>query len=122
MAVTWGGSCGSQVTPELRRDLLRAGCFDSAVTSLRSVPAEHDAGDALGLSSRFRLPCGRQVVECLSVSNFSPRQTMAVQFLLFVMAILLLLIFWELSKIHTRIKRALLASSGRVEVTTSSKP
>ena len=29
------------------------------------------------------------------------------QFLLFVMAILLLLIFWELSKIHSRLKTAL---------------
>ena len=27
-----------------------------------------------------------------------------IQFLLFVMAILLILIFWELSKIHTRLK------------------
>jgi len=34
-------------------------------------------------------------------------ETMAVQFLLFVIAILLLLIFWELSKIHSRIKKAL---------------
>lgn len=32
---------------------------------------------------------------------------MAVQFLLFVMAILLLLIFWELSKINTRLRKAL---------------
>lgn len=31
---------------------------------------------------------------------------MAVQFLLFVMTILLLLIFWELSKINSRIKKA----------------
>lgn len=31
---------------------------------------------------------------------------MAVQFLLFVMNILLLLIFWELSKINSRIKKA----------------
>jgi competence protein ComGC len=30
---------------------------------------------------------------------------MAVQFLLFVMTILLLLIFWELSKINSRIKK-----------------
>ena len=36
---------------------------------------------------------------------------MAVQFLLFVIAILLLLIFWELSKIHSRIKKALLATA-----------
>lgn len=32
---------------------------------------------------------------------------MAVQFLLYLMTILLVLIFWELSKIHTRIKRML---------------
>lgn len=32
---------------------------------------------------------------------------MAVQFLLFLMTILLLLIFWELSKINSRIKKAL---------------
>ena len=32
-----------------------------------------------------------------------------IQFLLFVMAILLILIFWELSKIHARLKKALLA-------------
>jgi hypothetical protein len=31
------------------------------------------------------------------------------QFLLFVMAILLILIFWELSKIHGRLKKALRA-------------
>jgi hypothetical protein len=30
-----------------------------------------------------------------------------IQFLLFVMAILLILIFWELSKIHARLKNAL---------------
>jgi hypothetical protein len=40
---------------------------------------------------------------------------MAVQFLLFVIAILLLLIFWELSKIHSRIKKALLTSAGPPE-------
>lgn len=40
---------------------------------------------------------------------------MAVQFLLFVIAILLLLIFWELSKINSRIKRALLPSAGLPE-------
>jgi hypothetical protein len=34
--------------------------------------------------------------------------TMAVQFLLYLMTILLFLIFWELSKIHSRIKKALL--------------
>jgi hypothetical protein len=32
---------------------------------------------------------------------------MVVQFLLFLMTILLLLIFWELSKINSRIKKAL---------------
>ena len=31
---------------------------------------------------------------------------MAVQFLLFVMTILLLLIFWELTKINSRLKKA----------------
>jgi hypothetical protein len=31
---------------------------------------------------------------------------MAVQFLLYLMTILLFLIFWELSKIHSRIKKA----------------
>ena len=36
---------------------------------------------------------------------------MAVQFLLFVIAILLLLIFWELSKINSRIKKALLPAA-----------
>ena len=35
---------------------------------------------------------------------------MAVQFLLFLMTILLLLIFWELSKINSRIKKALRAT------------
>ena len=40
---------------------------------------------------------------------------MAVQFLLFVIAILLLLIFWELSKIHTRIKKAILPSAAAGE-------
>jgi hypothetical protein len=33
-------------------------------------------------------------------------QTMAIQFLLYLMTILLFLIFWELSKIHSRIKKA----------------
>jgi hypothetical protein len=47
---------------------------------------------------------------------------MAVQFLLFVMAILLFLIFWELSKIHSRIKKALLPSSTSVAVTPATKP
>lgn len=37
---------------------------------------------------------------------------MAVQFLLFVMAILLLLIFWELSKINSCIKKAVRSSTG----------
>jgi hypothetical protein len=36
---------------------------------------------------------------------------MAVQFLLYLMTILLFLIFWELSKIHSRIKKALLNST-----------
>ena len=34
-----------------------------------------------------------------------------IQFLLFVMTILLILIFWELSKIHSRLKKALLAET-----------
>jgi len=34
---------------------------------------------------------------------------MAVQFLLYLMTILLFLIFWELSKIHSRIKKALVS-------------
>lgn len=38
-------------------------------------------------------------------------KTMAVQFLLFLMTILLLLIFWELSKINSRIKKALRPAS-----------
>ena len=37
---------------------------------------------------------------------------MAVQFLLYLMALLLVLIFWELSKIHTHIKKAVGASNG----------
>ena len=40
---------------------------------------------------------------------------MAVQFLLFLMTILLFLIFWELSKIHSRIKKALLLNAGQQE-------
>jgi hypothetical protein len=46
------------------------------------------------------------------------------QFLLFVTTILLVLIFWELSKIHTRLKRALRAqmeSGVRREETTKVK-
>ncbi len=38
---------------------------------------------------------------------------MAVQFLLFLMTILLFLIFWELSKIHSRIKKATLLNAGQ---------
>lgn len=41
---------------------------------------------------------------------------MAVQFLLFLMTILLFLIFWELSKIHSRIKKAMLRSMGEPQV------
>jgi hypothetical protein len=36
---------------------------------------------------------------------------MAVQFLLYLMTILLVLIFWELSKIHTRLKKTLIAAN-----------
>ena len=47
------------------------------------------------------------------------------QFLLFVMTILLILIFWELSKIHMRLKRAALCtqmeSAKRSEETTNIK-
>jgi hypothetical protein len=39
---------------------------------------------------------------------------MAIQFLLYIMPILLVLIFWELSKIHTRIKKALNAASNNI--------
>lgn len=47
---------------------------------------------------------------------------MAVQFLLFVIAILLLLIFWELSKIHSRIKKALLLSPAQSDGQKSKSP
>lgn len=47
---------------------------------------------------------------------------MAVQFLLFVMAILLFLIFWELSKIHSRIKKAMVAISGQPAAAPITKP
>jgi hypothetical protein len=46
------------------------------------------------------------------------------QFLLFVMAILLILIFWELSKIHTRLKmapRSQMESTKKREETTGIK-
>ena len=46
------------------------------------------------------------------------------QFLLFVMTILLILIFWELSKIHTRLKKALrteVESAKRAEETRNVK-
>jgi hypothetical protein len=46
------------------------------------------------------------------------------QFLLFVMTILLVLIFWELSKINTRLKRALrvqIESSDRAAETANMK-
>jgi high-affinity Fe2+/Pb2+ permease len=49
---------------------------------------------------------------------------MNVQFLLFVIAILLVLIFWELSKIHARLKKALRAekeSATRREETANVK-
>ena len=47
-----------------------------------------------------------------------------IRFLLFVMAILLILIFWELSKIHARLKTALLTqkeSTKRREETANVK-
>jgi hypothetical protein len=37
---------------------------------------------------------------------------MAIQFLLYLMTILLFLIFWELSKIHSRIKKAMANPAG----------
>lgn len=37
---------------------------------------------------------------------------MAVQFLLYLITILLFLIFWELSKIHSRIKKAMAGTTG----------
>lgn len=39
---------------------------------------------------------------------------MAIQFLLFIITILLVLNFWELSKIHTRIRQALTAASKEI--------
>ena len=47
---------------------------------------------------------------------------MAVQFLLFVMAILLLLIFWELSKINTRLRKTLILPEKRGEVPKTKEP
>jgi hypothetical protein len=50
----------------------------------------------------------------LATVNQRPREdpkTMAVQFLLFLMTILLLLIFWELSKINSGVKKALRSAS-----------
>lgn len=41
---------------------------------------------------------------------------MAIQFLLYLMTILLFLIFWELSKIHSRIKKAQLNLAGEPEL------
>ena len=47
---------------------------------------------------------------------------MAVQFLLFVMAILLLLIFWELSKINTRLRKTLLPPEKPHEAPNTKEP
>lgn len=47
-----------------------------------------------------------------------------IQFLLFLMAILLILIFWELSKIHTHLKKAVRAErefAKRGDETTDTK-
>ncbi len=41
---------------------------------------------------------------------------MAVQFLLYLMTILLFLIFWELTKIHSRIKKSLTNPAGEPAV------
>ncbi len=38
------------------------------------------------------------------------------QFLMFVMIILLILIFWELSKMHTRLKKALRTQMGSTKI------
>ena len=52
------------------------------------------------------------VVQSLSFHVHSAKGvTVAVQFLLYIMTLLLFLIFWELSKIHTRIKKALSAAA-----------
>lgn len=52
---------------------------------------------------------GKPGVKCLSVYNSfgSSRPIMIVQFLLFVIAVLLILVFWELSKINSRLKKTL---------------
>ena len=47
---------------------------------------------------------------------------MAVQFLLFVMAILLLLIFWELSKINSRLRKTLTTPEKPREAPASKEP
>jgi hypothetical protein len=50
----------------------------------------------------------RTVVECLSVSNSRPEgQKMIAQFFLFVVAVLLISIFWELTKINDCLKTLL---------------
>jgi hypothetical protein len=43
---------------------------------------------------------------------------MASQFLLFVIAILLILIFWELTKINSRLRKALLDDTERAKKAT----
>jgi ABC-type nitrate/sulfonate/bicarbonate transport system permease component len=47
---------------------------------------------------------------------------MNVQFLLFVIAILLLLIFWELSKIYSHLKKTLLPSPDSAKDDKPKKP
>ncbi len=47
---------------------------------------------------------------------------MAVQFLLFVMTILLLLIFWELTKINSRLKKGTLPTAVVVDADKAKQP
>jgi hypothetical protein len=47
---------------------------------------------------------------------------MSVQFLLFVIAILLLLIFWELSKINSRLKKTLVLPKDITKDTERKEP
>ena len=59
----------------------------------------------------------RTGVECLSVSNFfAPKaKKMIAQFFLFVVAVLLVSIFWELTKINHRLKSLLSQSKQEYE-------
>lgn len=44
---------------------------------------------------------------------------MSVQFLLFVIAILLVMVFWELSKINTRLRKALPVEKGQAKASAA---